>query len=129
MRAIAAYLGPGEQDLEAEVRFDLFPQLLQRLAKKLLYLTAAQADYMRMLLFQPRFIIVLVPTVMHQVQFIHQAAGLEHLQRAIDRNTVELGVALLGHLVQPLGIQVFARLVDQVEQNLPLPGEPDSLLS
>ena len=55
---------------------------------------------------------------MHQVQFIHQAAGLEQLERAVDGDAVDLGILFAGELEEPLGVQVLAGLIDQIEQNL-----------
>src|SRR5579883_2958282 len=82
VRAIAPHLGPRQQNLETEVALDLLAQPLQRLAEKLLHLAAAQADDVRVLLFPPRLVIMLVARVVHQVQLIDQPAGLQHLQRA-----------------------------------------------
>ena len=128
MRAVAAHLGPRQQDLKSEVALDLLAQPLQRLAEELLHLAAAQADHVRVLLLHAGFVVVLVAAVVHQVQLVHQAAVLEHLQRAVDGDAVELGILLLGQLKQALGVQVLAGLVDQIQQDLPLPGEPHALL-
>src|SRR5215468_9054231 len=44
MGAVAADLGPRQQNLKSEVRLDLAPQPLQRIAEELLHLAATQAD-------------------------------------------------------------------------------------
>ena len=102
---------------------DLFPQALQRLAEKLFHLAAAQADDVGVLLLEASLVIMLIAAVMHEVELIHQPAFLEHLERAIDSDAVELGIFLLGQLVEAIGIQMLAGLVDEFEQDLPLPGE------
>ena len=127
MRAVAAHLGAGQQHLEAEVLFDLLAQPLQGFAEELLHLAAAQADHVGVLLLHAGLVVVLVAVVVHQVQLIHQAPGLEHLEGAVDGDAVELGVLLLGELVEALGVQVRAGLVDQLEQNLALAGEAHAL--
>ena len=109
--------------------FDLLAQPLQGLAEKFLHLAAAQADDVRVLLLQAGFVVVLVAFVVHEVQLIHHAAILEHLQRTVDRHAVELGIFLLGQLEQPLGIQMLPGLVDQLQQDLPLAGEADAFLA
>ena len=101
---------------------------LQQIAEKFFDLAAAQANHVSVLLFQARFVIVLVPVVVHEVQLVHQPAGLEQLQRPVDRDAVDFGILLARQLVETLGIQVLAGLIDQIQQNLPLPRQPDSLL-
>jgi Fe2+ or Zn2+ uptake regulation protein len=53
----------------------------------------------------------------HQVELIHQPALLQHLQRAVHRHAVQLRVLLARHLEQCFGVEVFAGLVDQLEQD------------
>src|SRR5438067_483167 len=57
--AVAADLGAGQQDLEAEVALDLLAQALQRLAEEFLDLAAAEADHVRVLLLEARLVVVL----------------------------------------------------------------------
>src|SRR5713226_2066917 len=123
MRAVPADLGSRQQNLEPEMTLDLFAKALKRLTEKFFDLTAAQADDVRVLLLEAGFVVVLVAAVMHQVELIDEAAGLEHFQGAIDGHPVDLRVLLFGQLKQPLGIQMLARFIDQLEQNLALARE------
>ncbi len=108
--------------------FDLFAKPLQRFSEKFLHLAAAEADYVRVLLLEPRFVVVLVASVVHEVELIDQPARLQHFERAVDGDTVELGVPFLGELVKALGIEVLPGLVDQIKQNLPLARQADASL-
>ena len=83
---------------------------------------------MRVLLFEARLIVVLIAGVMHQIQLVHQAAGLEQLKRPVDRYAIELGIFFAGQFVETLGIEMLAGLIDEIEQNLPLAGETDATL-
>jgi len=123
MRAIAAHFRPRQQNLKSEVALDLLAQPLQRLTEEFFHLAAAQADHVRMLLLQPCLVVMLVADVVHQVQLVHQAARLQHLQRAIHRDPVQLRVFFFRQLEQALGIQMLAGLIDQFEQYLALAGE------
>src|SRR6266852_5516078 len=116
VRTISTHLGACQEDLKCEMAFDLAAQPLQRLAEKLFNFAASQTDHVRMLLLHARFVIMLVPAVMHQVQLIHQTALLQQLERAIHRDPVELGIPQLGQLEETLGIQVLAALVDKFEE-------------
>src|SRR5262245_38368170 len=82
MRTIAADFGACEQNLESEVTLDLTSKPLQRLTEKLLYLAASQADHVRMLGLHARLVVVLIASVMHEVQLIDEAAVFEQLQCA-----------------------------------------------
>src|SRR5712692_8640286 len=95
MRAVPADLGSRQQNLEPEMTLDLFAKALKRLTEKFFDLTAAQADDVRVLLLEAGFVVVLVAAVMHQVELIDEAAGLEHFQGAIDGHPVDLRVLLL----------------------------------
>ena len=63
-------------------------QALERLTKELFYAATAEANDMGVLSFHPRFVVVLVSLDVHQVEFVHQAAFLEHLERTIDGDAV-----------------------------------------
>jgi hypothetical protein len=115
MRAVATYLGSGEQNLKAKMTFNLPAQTLQGFSKKLLHFPAAQADYVRMFLFHARFIVMLISSVVHQVKLIDQPPLFQQFQCAINSDSIELGILLFGHLEQPFGVEVFACAVDQLE--------------
>ncbi len=126
MRAIAAYFRTRQQHLKSEVALNLLSQPLQRFPEKFFHFTAAQADHMGMFLLQPRLVIVLIAAIVHQVQFIHQTARLQHFQRAIDGDPVQLRVLFFRQLEQALGIQMLAGLIDQFEQYLALACEANA---
>src|SRR5258708_5630710 len=90
IRAIAAHLGPRRHDLEAQAALHLPAHLLQRLAEKFLDLAAAQANEVSVLLFEAALVVMLVAFKMQQIELIDQAAGLQELERPIDRDPIEL---------------------------------------
>src|SRR5580658_5497496 len=92
MSAIAAHFGTREQDLKTEMALDLLAQPLQRLAEKLFHLAATQANYVRVFLLEAGFVVMLIASIVHQVELIHQPAGLEHLEGAVDRDPIKLGI-------------------------------------
>jgi hypothetical protein len=128
MRTVPANLGPRQQNLKAEMQLHLASQSLKRLAEELLHLSASQANDMRVLLFQPRFVIVLIAGVVHQVQLIDQPALLQKLEGAVNGNAVQLRITLMRHRVKTLGIEMFPGFVDQLQEDLPLPREPNPTL-
>jgi len=128
MGAIAANLGALNHDLETEMGFHLPPQLLERLPEKLLYFSAAETDDVGVFAFHPGLVVVLIAVNMHEVELVHQSARLQHFQRPIHRHPVEFGIDLFGHFIQPFSVEVLPRFVDQLKQDLALPGEPDAPL-
>ena len=129
MRAVPADFRAREGDLESELRLHLAADGLELFAEKLLDAAAAQADDVRVLLLQAGFVVMLFAFEVGQIQLVHQAAFLEQLQRAIDGDAVELGIFFLGHLIQTLGVQMQAGVVDQVEQQPPLAREANPALA
>jgi hypothetical protein len=124
--AIATHFRSGQQDLEAEVTLDLPPQSLERLTEELFHFAATQADDVRVLLLHAGLVVMLIPAIVHQVQLIHKTALFQQLERAVYGDTVEFGILLLGHLEQTFRVQMFTRLVQQIHENLPLPGGADA---
>jgi hypothetical protein len=125
---VPAHLGPRQDDLKSEMSLYLIAHLLQQVAKELLNLAAAHTNYMGMFLFQAGFVIMLVAIVMHQVQLVHQAARFEKLQGSVHGDAVQLRIFFTRECEQTFGIQMLARLINQVEQNLALAREPYALL-
>ncbi len=128
MRAVSADFRAGDQNLESEGGFDLTAYFLQRFAEKFLYAPAPEADHVGVLLLHTGFVVMLIAAEVHQVELVHQAALFQHLQSAIYSHPVQLRVLLLGHLVKPFGVQVFAGLVDQFQKDLPLARETHTAL-
>ena len=129
MRAVPADFRPREGDLESELRLHLAADGLELFAEKFLDAAAAQADDVRVLLFQAGFVVMLFALEVRQIQLVHQTAFLEQLQRAIHGDAIELGIFFLGHLIQALGVQMQAGVVDQIEQQTPLAREADPALA
>ena len=129
MGAVAAHFRPDHQDLEAQVVFDLPPHLAQGLAVVLLDLAAAQADHVGVLLLHAGLVVVGLALPMHEVELIHQTRILEELERAVDRDTVDFGVAFSGQAIEPVRVQVGAGALQQLEQDAALPGQAQPLLA
>lgn len=83
---------------------------------------------MSVFLLHTGFVEMPVAADVQQVELVDQAACLQHFQRAIDGDAVQFGVFLLGHVVQAFGIQVLTGLVNQIEQDLTLPGKAHTAL-
>lgn len=128
VRTVAADFRAGDQNLEAEVRFHLAADSLQGFAEKLLDTPAAQAHHMCVLLLHSRFVVMLLAIEMHQIKLINQTARFQHLQRAVNSNTVQLRIFFFGKMVKTFGIKVLARFVDQIQQDLALACYANSFL-
>ena len=115
MCTVAAYFRTRQNDFKTEMPMDLLPHFLQEIPKKFLDPATPETDDVRMFLLQTRLVVVLVSAVMHQIQLIHQPARFEELQRAVHGDAVKFGVDFLGQLIEPLGIQMLARFVDQIK--------------
>src|SRR3954453_20532968 len=90
VRAIASDFCSGEYYLKPEMRLHLFPELLEWLAEKPFDLPAAQADDVRVLLLHAGLVVMLVATDVHQVEFIDETTGFQHLQSSVDSDAIQL---------------------------------------
>ncbi|HXJ41981.1 MAG TPA: hypothetical protein VNH18_22075 [Bryobacteraceae bacterium] len=106
--------------------FDLAAEFLEWVAEELLHFAAAETDYVGMFLLAAGLVIMLFASLVHQVEFVHQTALFQQLQRAIHRYPVQFRIFFLGQLKKPFRIEVIARLVDEVEQDLALPRKADA---
>ncbi len=127
MGAISADFGAREHYLKTKVLFHLAAQLLQGLPEKFFDLSATQTDDVSVFGLESRFVVMLIAAVMHQVELIDESTLFEHLQGAVDGDAVEFGVFLFGKFEERVGIEVFARFVDQFKKDFPLTCEPDAL--
>jgi hypothetical protein len=67
--------------------------------------------------------------MVHEVELVYESALFEEFERSIDSDPVELRVLFLSELVETLGIQVEAGMVDQIQQDAPLASQPDAALA
>jgi hypothetical protein len=126
MGAVAADLGAGERYLESEVLFDLPAHFLERLAEVFFDFSAAQADDVRVFLFEARFVIMLIPGVVHQVELVNQPAFFEQFQRPVDGDAIEFRVLFFRELIETFGVEMEAGVINQIEQDAALASQPDA---
>lgn len=121
--AITSDFGAGEKNLETEMRFNLAAEPLQGITEILFDLAAAQANDVRVLLLHAGFVIVLVARPMHKIELVHKAGFLQHFQRPVDGDAIDLGVLLLREGVKTFGVEVQSGLIDEFQQDSPLARE------
>lgn len=82
---------------------------------------------MGVLLLHPRFVEVLFPIKVHQIELVDESAFLQHFQRTVDRHSIDFRVFFFREVKEALGIQMLCRFINQLQQDLALPRQPDSL--
>lgn len=126
--AVAADFGADEGDLEAEGFFDFFADAGERVAEVFFHFAAAETDDVSVFALHARFVVVLVAVFVQEIEFVDEARFLEHFESAVDCDAIELGVGLASLEIESFGVEVLAALIDEIEQDLALPGEADALL-
>ena len=126
MGAVSADLSARQYNFKSEVRFHLLAHFLKRRPEIFFDFAAAEADNMRMFFLEARLVIMLIAGVVHQVELVDKSTFFEQFERSIDGDAIELGIFFLGKLIQALGIKMEAGVVDQVEQDAALTGQPDA---
>ena len=129
MGTVSADFGAGEYNFKSEMLFHLFAHFLKRLAEIFFDFSAAQANDMRVFLLQASFVVMLIAGMVHEVELVDESAFFEQFQRSIDGDAIEFRILFLGKLIQAFGVEMEAGMVDQVEQDAPLPGQPDATLA
>ncbi len=76
---------------------------------------------------QTGLVVMLFAVVVQQIEFVDHAFLFQYFERAVDGNPVDFRVSLLGQLEQLIGVQVPMSIVDNLEQQLALPGESNSM--
>ena len=99
MGAVAADFGAREHYFKSEVRFDLLAHFLKRRSEIFFDFAAAEADDVRVLLLEARFVIMLIAGVVHEVELVDESTFFEEFERSIDGDAIELRVLFLGELV------------------------------
>jgi hypothetical protein len=74
------------------------------------------------------FVVVLLAGLMHEVEFIHEAAFLEQLEGPVDGDSIQLRVFFFRELKEALRIQMLTRLVDEIKKDFALAREPYATL-
>jgi len=126
MRAISTDFGTLNHDLKAEYCLDLMFQVLERLPEVFFNTPTAQTNDVGVLALHPGLVVVLVAHDVHEVKLIDQATLFQHLERPVDGHTVQPRVDLASHQVQSLSVKMFPRLIDEIQQYLALPRQPEA---
>jgi hypothetical protein len=71
---------------------------------------------------------MLIAPDVHQVEFVYKTALLQHLEGAIHGHPIQLWIHRLSEMIKALRVQMFPRLVDQIQQDLALASEPNTFL-
>jgi|GEM_PF-1171689 len=128
MSAITTNFSAHQANLKAESFLYFFTNSLQRITEVFFHFAATQADHVGVLPLHAGFIVVLVAVFVEQVKLVDKTRFLEHLQCAVNGDSVQLGIRLAGLYIEGFCIEVLPTLIDEIEQNLALPGEADAAL-
>lgn len=127
MGAVAADFGAHHRDGETEGVFHFLTHTGEGFAEVFFDLAAIQADDVRVFALHLGFVVVLIPVFMQQVEFVDESGLFEHFEGAVDGDAIQLRIFLAGEVVKGFGIEVIAAAIDEVEQDLALPGEAYAL--
>jgi hypothetical protein len=108
--------------------FDLTLHLLKEAALHFPYLPAAQAGDMYMVARAVAFVKMLLTVDVKKIKFVDQAHLLEHVECAIDGDTMNLRVDTLCALENCAGVEVALGAVHHLKQDAALASEAHSAL-
>jgi hypothetical protein len=125
--AQSAYFCSRYFDLKSQGRLDLIPEVLYGFAEELLDRAALETDHMGVSPLQTRLVVVLLAFVVEKIKLVDQTFLFQHFERAVDGDAIDFRVALLGQFEQLIGVEMSMSVVDDLEQQLALPGEPNPM--
>ncbi len=120
LSAVTAHFQPAHDDVELAIALDLSLEAVEQVAFEFHDLSAAQAGHMDMVALRTSLIIVLFALHVHEVEFVDQALPLEQFQRAINRDSIHLGIDFLGAPQNLAGIEMLLRGFDNAENRAAL---------
>jgi len=74
------------------------------------------------------FVIMLVAFEVQQIELVHHAQALEHVEIAVNRDLINAGVHLLGFFEKLLGVQMRLGRFEDREDQAALPGQTQAVL-
>jgi len=109
LRAVSTDLQPADHDVEAAIALDLALQAVEKIALELHYFAASQASHVDVIPLWPAFVVMLLPLHVHQVEFVYQPLALEQIERAINRDPVDVRVDFARAAKNLAGVQMLLR--------------------
>ncbi len=73
------------------------------------------------------FVIVLVAANVEKVKLVDEAVALEHIERAVDGDAMDMGIDFLGAFENGSCVEVLIGVVHDLDENTALAGEADFL--
>jgi hypothetical protein len=104
-------------------RRDFMLQPLKRGSREFDDLPAREAGKMKMILFCPDLVIVLLAVEVHQIELVDHAQFLQQLDGPIDGRAVDFWFSLRGLLQQAFRIEMRGRLLNRLDQSAALRSE------
>ena len=120
MGAVAADFCARYGDFNLAIVFDLLLQLLEESAFHFSNFSATQTGDVNVIAQAVAFVIMLIAADMEQVKLVNQADALEHIERAIDGDAMDVRIDFLGAFENGSGVQVLVSMVHDLDENTAL---------
>ena len=73
------------------------------------------------------FVIVLITANVEEIKLVNQTVTLEHVQRAINSDAMDVRINFLGAIENCSGVQMLVSIVHDLDENTALASESDFL--
>jgi hypothetical protein len=126
--AVTADFSSRHGDLNLAVLLDLTLHLLEETALHFPYLPATQASNMDVVARAVAFVKMLLTVDVEKVEFVDQAHFLEHVERAINGDAMDLRIDALRALENGAGVEMALGTVHYLKKDTALARETDPAL-
>jgi hypothetical protein len=126
--AVTADFSARDGDFDLAVLLDLTLHLLEEAALYFPYFPTSQAGDMNVVARAVAFVKMLLAVDVEKIQLINQPHFLEHIQRAVNGDAVDLRINLLRALENGARVEMPLGAVHHLKQDAALASEPDAPL-
>jgi hypothetical protein len=124
LRAVSTNFKARNDDVESTVALNLPFQSIKEITFELGDLAATKTRHVNVISLRSSLIVVLLTLQMHQIQLIYKPVALEQIERAIDRNPIDLRIQSTCLAEDLAGVQMLLSGLDNTQNRAALARHP-----
>ena len=106
--------------MEAAIALDLAFEPIKKITFEFHDFAAPQTCHVNVVALRAALVVMLFSLEMHEVEFVHQAVALQQVERAVNRDTIDLRIDFLRAAQNPGRIEVLLGRFDHAQDGFAL---------
>jgi two-component SAPR family response regulator len=124
LRAVTTDFQSRNDNMEPAIALNLTLQSIEKIAFKFGDLPATKACHVNVISLGSSLIVVLLTLQMHEIELIYKPVTLEQIERAIDRNSIDLRIQSTRLAEDLAGVQMLLSGLDDTQNRTALARHP-----